>query len=196
MVDALVRSETKESLAKSGHSTCESKLLLLLLLLFLVRASARAPSLGFQNKKRMPRGSHTCPRGAPGKKSPGRSLRGQSLAPGLVGPGDHAGRSPPRSSHGPKRTSPHLSGPGSGGRGKGRPSLLGAHLPRPRPRHASGPRRWQPPAPCFRPLPEAQRSEKGSTEERDAIQLRNGAAHPGAGRRDRRRRGWMENPAP
>lgn len=163
---------------------------------FLVRANAHVPSLGdgFQNKKRMPRGRHTCPRGAPGKKSPGRSLPGQSLAPGLVGPGYHAGRSPLRSSHRPKRTSPHLSGPGSWGRGKGRPSLLGAHLPRPRPRHASGPRRLQPQTPCFRPLPEELRSEKGSTEERAATQLRNGAAHPGGGRRDRGRRDLAGKP--
>lgn len=96
----------------------------------------------------MPRGRHTSPWVAPGKKSPGRGLPGQSLAPGLLRPGHHAGRSPPQSSHGPKRASPHLSSPGSWGQGKGRPSLLGAHLPRPRPRHASGPRRRQPPAPA------------------------------------------------
>lgn len=78
---------------------------------------------------------------APGKKRPGRGLPGQILAPGLLRPGYHAGRSPPQSFHGPKRASPHLSSPGSWGQGKGRPSLLGAHLPRPRPRHASGPRR-------------------------------------------------------
>lgn len=132
------------------------------------------------------------PRVAPGKKSPGRGLPGQSLAPGRLRPGYHAGRSPPRSSHRPKRASPHLSSPSSWGQGKGRPSLLGAHLPRPRPHHASGPRRRQPPAPASARYRKCCAARGEVREKRDAIQLRSGAAHPGVGRGDRGRKGWIK----
>lgn len=107
-------------------------------------------------------------RGAPGKKSPGRGLGGNGIlreGGGREGSvrGGAAGERLTGSEDVPKSRSPHLSSPGSRGRGEGRHSQIRAHLPRPRPRHASvpGSRGHRP---CFRYSPEVMHSETGSGE--------------------------------
>lgn len=138
----------------------------------------------------MPGGRHTCPwsppeRKAQGGASPGKSRRRGSRDPGIMRGGAR------------RRVL-------SGRKGQVLTCRVLAHGARARvalacSKHTSpGPAPAMPPDPgvgttnpCFRPLPEVLRREKGSSEERDAIQLRSGAAHPGVRRRDRGRRGWI-----
>ncbi|XP_061037761.1 cilia- and flagella-associated protein 251-like [Eubalaena glacialis] len=83
---------------------------------------------------------------------------------------------------GTRKGSPHLSGPGSKGRGEGLPGLLGARLPQPRPRHAVGPGARS----CRLPLPLA----TGSAVQREG-KWRERGTRPACPERRKRRYGMQ-----